>query len=244
MRCILVFLMVIGLVGSASAQTIYKCQVNGNVIYSGTPCVGNAQETQRIAPDGGPTSTDQNRAWERLRREQREAAIAEAARNNLPANDAAQAASGVSASSNFVSAGIFDVFVTRKANNIYAIDGKSVIIQTLFCYAYAYGEESILKTRGYGGNLIFTTSKQQCDVKAIYGMSKPSPGKYSVTVNRQDEDWYEVLGRNTYVKTSMCLSLALGESAIIVVNANGGDHIHFEGGDDCFVKGFYSPIKL
>jgi hypothetical protein len=88
---------------------------------------------------------------------------------------------------------------------------KDIIIQTRCCYAYAYSEDAILKSGGGGGELIFLSSKDRCDVKAVYGASPPKPGRYSVSVSRAEDEWYEVFGTDAFIKTSMCLSLALGE---------------------------------
>lgn len=71
------------------------------------------------------------------------------------------------------------VNLTRKGSNVYKIDGKDIIIHTRYCYAYAYSEEAIFKASGlYGGELIFFDSKDKCDVKAIFGLSKQTPGQY------------------------------------------------------------------
>lgn len=53
---------------SVSAQTMYKCQVNGKIEYSDKPCF-NSNEVKRIAPDGGPTPEDRARALMRLNAE-------------------------------------------------------------------------------------------------------------------------------------------------------------------------------
>lgn len=138
----------------------------------------------------------------------------------------------------------YEVSLTRKGSNVYKIDGKDVIIQTRYCYVYAYSEEAIFKASGYGGELIFFDSKDKCDVKAVFGLSKQKPGKYVVTVSREDDDWYEVLGTNSYIKTSTCLSLALGEEAYLTMSASGFGQLRFEDGDDCMVEGVYTKLRL
>ena len=70
----------------------------------------------------------------------------------------------------------YEVRLTRKGSNVYKIDGKDIIIQTRYCYVYAYSEEAIFKASGYDGELIFFDSKSNCDVKAVYGVSKQKPG--------------------------------------------------------------------
>lgn len=138
----------------------------------------------------------------------------------------------------------YEVSLTRKGSNVYKIDGKDIIIQTRYCYVYAYSEEAIFKASGYGGELIFFDSKDKCDVKAVFGLSKEKPGKYVVTVSREDDDWYEVLGTNSYIKTSTCLSLALGEEAYLTISASGFGQLRFEDGDDCMVEGVYTKLRL
>ena len=138
----------------------------------------------------------------------------------------------------------YEVNLTRKGSNVYKIDGKDIIIQTRYCYVYAYSEEAIFKASGYGGELIFFDSKDKCDVKAVFGLSKQKPGKYVVTVSREDDDWYEVLGTDSYIKTSTCLSLALGEEAYLTMSASGFGQLRFEDGDDCMVEGVYTKLRL
>lgn len=138
----------------------------------------------------------------------------------------------------------YEVRLTRKGSNVYKIDGKDIIIQTRYCYVYAYSEEAIFKTSGYGGEVIFFDSKDKCDVKAVFGLSQQKPGKYVVTVSREDDDWYEVFGTNSYIKTSSCISLALGEEAYLTISASGFGQLRFENGDDCMVEGVYIKIRL
>ncbi len=108
-------------------------------------------------------------------------------------------------------AATYEVTVTRKGSNVYNVDGKSIIFQTRYCYVYAYSEEVILKSGGYGGEIIFIDSRDKCDIKAVFGKANPNPGKYAIRVTREDDDWYEVRGANLYLQTSACISLALGQ---------------------------------
>jgi len=141
-------------------------------------------------------------------------------------------------------AATYEVNVTRKAKNLYKVDGKNVLIQTRYCYVYAYSEESIFKWEGYDGKLIFIESKESCDVKAAYGALNQKAGKYSVTVSRQYDDWYEVFGTSTFIKTSSCLSLALGEEAFLSLNAGGYGQLIFKDGDSCVVEGLFTKLRL
>lgn len=118
------------------------------------------------------------------------------------------------------------------------------LIQTRYCYVYAYSEEAIFKTSGYGGEVIFFDSKDKCDVKGVFGLSKQEPGKCVVTVSHEDDDWYEVFGTNSYIKTSSCLSLALGEEAYLTISPSGFGRLRFDDGDDCVVEGIYTKLRL
>jgi len=55
---------------SVGAQTMYKCQVNGKIEYSGTPCSNGGEQLKKIAPGGGPTAEDRGRAMIRFQAEQ------------------------------------------------------------------------------------------------------------------------------------------------------------------------------
>ena len=138
----------------------------------------------------------------------------------------------------------YEVNLTRKGSNVYKIDGKDIIIQTRYCYVYAYSEEAIFKSSGYGGEVIFFDSKDKCDVKAVFGVSKQKPGKFVVTVSREDDDWYEVFGTSSYIKTSSCLSLALGEEAYLTISPSGFGRLRFDDGDDCMVEALYTKLRL
>ena len=138
----------------------------------------------------------------------------------------------------------YEVNLTRKGSNVYKIDGKDIIIQTRYCYVYAYSEEAIFKASGYGGEVIFFDSKDKCDVKAVFGVSKQKPGTYAVTVSREDDDWYEVFGTSSYIKTSSCLSLALGEEASLTIANSGFGRLRFKDGNDCMVEAVYTKLRL
>ena len=138
----------------------------------------------------------------------------------------------------------YEVNLTRKASNVYKIDGKDIIIQTRYCYVYAYSEEAIFKTSGYGGEVIFFDSKDKCDVKAVFGVSKQKPGKYVLTVSREEDDWFEIFGTSSYIKTSSCLSLALGEEAYLTIANSGFGRLRFNDGNDCMVEGVYTRMRL
>lgn len=137
----------------------------------------------------------------------------------------------------------YELSVTRKGSNLYKVDGKKILIHTRYCYEYVYSESSFLKMSGYSGEIIFTDSGGKCDVKAVYGPSDQKAGKYAVTITREDDNWYEVWGQAVYIKTSACLSLALGEEAVVSLSA-GGYGTLYVGDDKCMIEGVYSKLRL
>jgi hypothetical protein len=141
-------------------------------------------------------------------------------------------------------AGDYEVSVTRKGSNLYKVSGKDVMIQTKYCYVYAYSEDAVLKSSGYGGDLIFIDSREKCDVKALFGPSNQRPGKYRVAVSREDDDWYEITGVDAYIRTSMCLNLALGDDAVLLLRGGGIGTLIFSDGDTCMVEALYSKLRL
>jgi hypothetical protein len=57
------------------------------------------------------------------------------------------------------------VNLTHKGRNVYKIDGRDIIIQTRYCCVYAYSEEAIFNSSGYGGEVIFSDSKDTAALK-------------------------------------------------------------------------------
>ena len=137
----------------------------------------------------------------------------------------------------------YEISVTRKGRNIYKVDGRNIIIQTRYCYEYVYSENAFLRMNGYSGEMIFLNSGGKCDVAGVYGQIDPSSGKYLVTIYRVDDDWYEVLGKDIYIKTTGCLSLPVGEDAVLTISQGGYGTLH-TGGQQCMVEGLYSKIYL
>jgi hypothetical protein len=62
-------------------------------------------------------------------------------------------------------ASLFRINVTRKAQDLYRVDGTSILIKTRYCYEYAYAEEAIYDD--VRDELIFTSGGGKCDVEAV-----------------------------------------------------------------------------
>jgi hypothetical protein len=141
-------------------------------------------------------------------------------------------------------AATYELNITRKGSNVYRVDGKSIVIQTRYCYVYAYSEQALLRSSGYGGELIFIDSRDKCDIKAVYNKADSKAGKYTVRVTHESDDWYELQGTNSYLQTSICLSLALGQEAFLTLNSGGYGRLVFDDGQSCMVEAVYTKIKL
>lgn len=138
----------------------------------------------------------------------------------------------------------YKVSVTRKGSNLYKVTGKDIYIYTRYCYEYVYYEDALLRMNGYTGEIIFLEEGEKCDVVAVFGPAEIDPGTYKVTISYESDDWYKILGMDIFIKTSMCLSLALGEEVILEISAEGIGNLYFSDGDKCMVEGIYARLKL
>ncbi len=151
---------------------------------------------------------------------------------------------GLIAQPQFCYADDYKVSVTRRDSNLYKVTGKDIYIHTRYCYEYVYYEDAILKMNGYTGEIIFLEEGEKCDVRAVFGPAEIEPGTYKVTISRESDNWYEIFGTDIFIKTSMCLSLALGEEVILKLSAGGIGNLYFSDGDECMVEGVYAHLKL
>ena len=141
--------------------------------------------------------------------------------------------------------GDYDVTVTRDDSNIYRIVGKDAYVHTKYCYEYVYSEDSLLRMSGTSGTIVFLDEKAQCDVEAVYVASNVGPGKYDVQVSQEDDNLYEVSGTDMFVRTSLCLNLALGEDALLRIEGGGSGTLYFlESNDQCAVENVLSKARL
>jgi hypothetical protein len=110
---------------------------------------------------------------------------------------------------------LYDVRVTRIARDAYLDPASRVVIITRYCYEYVYSQRAVLRYDGRGSlnnRLIFDSalSSTSCDVAGIY-----TP---NATLSRVGRDLYRDLNSDTYLETSLCLSLALAEDALVLRN--------------------------
>lgn len=67
-------------------------------------------------------------------------------------------------------------------------------------------------------------AKESCDIEKIIG-AKVDPGMYKVNVRREDSNFYQITGQDIYIKTRMCLELAIGDDAILEIDSVHGSYI-------------------
>ena len=140
----------------------------------------------------------------------------------------------------------YEVNVTRKESNFYKVTGSDIYIQTRHCYEYEYYTDAILIMSGYTGEIIFVDDddERSCDVMAVYGSADIEPGTYKVTISHESDDWYEVMGADLFIQTSLCLRLDLGTEVILRVYEGGFGRVYFPDDEDYMVEGIYSRMKL
>jgi hypothetical protein len=134
----------------------------------------------------------------------------------------------------------YQVNVTRKDSNLYKVDGQPFWVQTRYCYVYGYGEDAVLSQY----EIVFLDDAEKCDVKRVLKEMQPSAGTYKVSLSHEDDDLYSTMD-GIFVKTTMCLSLALSEDAVLRLNGYGGGTVFFlDDNDGCDVEGVFSQTRL
>ena len=140
----------------------------------------------------------------------------------------------------------YDLSVTRTAGDFYKVVGKDIVIQTRRCDVVATAKSSVFTSDAQGSKLLFVEGGQDCDVKAAYGPTMAHPGQFTVTVNHDADDWYEVFGASasTYVRTSSCAQAAGGQQATLSLGAANAGRLEFGDGTSCQVEGVYDKLRI
>ena len=138
----------------------------------------------------------------------------------------------------------YDLSVTRTAGDFYKVVGKDIVIQTRRCDVVATARNSVFTSDAHGSKLLFVEAGQDCDVKAAYGPRMANPGQFTVTVNHDADDWYEVFGAGTYIKTSSCAQPTGGQQATLSLGAANAGELVFGDGTSCLVEGVYDKLRI
>jgi len=100
--------------------------------------------------------------------------------------------------------------LTRKAQDLYKIDGESRWLRTQHCFEFAYGEEAIL-----GEHLIkFGQGRSTCDIVEQLEETPIGSGDHAVTVSRVEADLYTI-DHSQYLRTRSCFERAYGRTPIL-----------------------------
>ena len=75
------------------------------------------------------------------------------------------------------------------------------------------------------GAVVLTYGGDIEDIDDLLVPTKVDPGSYSVSVTRKALNLYRVEGYDLYIKTQLCLELALGQDATLKVQEYGGELI-------------------
>ena len=138
----------------------------------------------------------------------------------------------------------YDVSVTHIDSNLYKIDTMDIYVQTRYCYEYVYYEDSILRMDGRTGEIVFLNSGYSCGVAGVYGDAEVDSGRYAVIITREEDNWYEIIGMDIFIRTSICLELSIMDDATLRVSAGGFGTLYFPNGRDCMVEGLYGRLSL
>lgn len=132
------------------------------------------------------------------------------------------------------------VTVSREDSNIYDVISQDIFIFTKFCYEFVYYDNAIL----YGDETIKFSNGNTCSVDGVYENSYLSNGSYSVTVTREKQDWYSVLGYNGYIKTAYCYEYQYYDNATLSIDTLGTGTLTFSNKSTCDVAGYYTKMDL
>ncbi len=139
----------------------------------------------------------------------------------------------------------FAIGVSHKANNLYKIDGKDILIHTRDCDAYGYTGNASLKTSEAGAELLFNDTKEKCEVEGVFDAAKPKKMKYGVTITRVENDWFEVGGSKLFLRTEpRCILMAIKESVTLEVSGDVGGYVIYPNGKKCKVEGIYNRAPM
>lgn len=149
----------------------------------------------------------------------------------------------LSAISVFAAAANYEVNLTRSGEDLYKISGRDIVLKTRYCYSYSFEEPSILSVSNGYVMAYFNDTATECRVDSAYTSSDLTPSLYSLTVTNDGNNWYKDEVKNVYIKTSMCLSLAVAEDAVLMLREGLFSYLFTESGR-CNVEKVYSKADL
>lgn len=135
-----------------------------------------------------------------------------------------------------------EIKVSKIAGNLYKLEGKSILLQTLNCDEMDQGQDPFLKINNASKKIVFRESETICDVKAAYKLSTGGVGSYSVVIQYELENWYAILSTKSYIRTKQCLSLPQRKKAVLSLSGTGFGSLHIDR-TECLVEGVYTKLE-
>lgn len=131
--------------------------------------------------------------------------------------------------------------LTKIVDDLYKLEGKSILLQTLNCDAIDQSQDPFLKIGNASKKIVFRESEVSCDVVAAYKRSTGGVGSYSVVIAYALENWYGILGTSSYIRTKQCSGLFQRKKAVLSLSGRGLGTLHI-GRTQCQVEGVYTKL--
>lgn len=143
-------------------------------------------------------------------------------------------------------AGEIDLQVVRHGTGLYEIVDKDIFMQTEYCFEGQEKAEVTLTLKADSKTITFKKTGTHCDVIQVYGRNQMEPGEYREKIDRNDEGWYGITGRDVAFRTSGCYSLAEAEDAVITISEDGrsGTLTILAADESCSIEAIYSAAEL
>ena len=91
--------------------------------------------------------------------------------------------------------------------------------------------------------------EEECDVKSVYKSVNSVSLKKKVNIIRESNDWYKIIGDDTYVRTKMCFEgLFYDKKVTLELNEDqdtlgSTGQVIFESGNKCEILGIYKNLR-
>jgi hypothetical protein len=151
---------------------------------------------------------------------------------------------------------LYSIVATRIGQDFYSISDFSTILQTTFCYEYAYGENASLlmsSSIGFSDGTITFASGASCTVAGAYNPNTLVAGNYSATLTFQDYGFYSDTVQQAIIRASnTCFTIRYSDSTILALTIGGTNYstgsaigtINFSDLSTCPLTGIYVLAKL
>ena len=136
----------------------------------------------------------------------------------------------------------YAITVTQVGGNLFWEPEREIYIQTEYCFVDIGTKEVVLNIVDEAGSLIIS-DKTSCEIKNIFGKAQLEAGAYTITVSREDDNWYTIDGQEAALNTEGCLGSVENVAAELTVEENGSGTLKLAD-EECSVKGIYSKATV